>query len=97
MVNRDTNFNRRYIKKIKQVRDIRKSKTGALRKGKVAVKAVPEGHDKKMSTRQEKFNKICASMNVKKGDIFKRRPMPKKDKLAKQAKKDAEVKKMETD
>ena len=97
MVNRDTNFNRKYTKKLKMVRDIRKSKTGNIRKGKVAKLAQPDGHAKKMSTRQEKFNKICASMNVKKGDIFKRRPMPKKDKLAKQAKKDAEVKKMETD
>ena len=80
MVNRDTNFNRKYSKRIKKVRDIRKSKTGNIRKGKVTLPNKPEGHEKKMMKRQERFDKICGSLNIKKGDIFKRRPKKIKEK-----------------
>ena len=73
MVNRDTNFNRKYCKKGKKIRDIRKSKTGNIRKGKVTLPNKPEGYDKKMMKRQERFEKICGSLNVKKGEIFRSR------------------------
>jgi hypothetical protein len=91
MVNRETNFNRKYVKKLKKVRDIRKSKTGNKRKGKVTVEKKPEGYEKKMLKRQDRFNKICGSLNIKKGEIFKRRPKKQKAKKEKDEKNKMEI------
>ncbi len=81
MVNRERNFNRRYQKKLKVIRNIRKSKTGTARKNKPkAQEKLPEGHQKKMSKRQERFNNICNTLKINVSDIFSKRRKNKKNK-----------------
>ena len=83
----------KYCKKVKKNRGIQKSnrvkvdlvgncKTGNFKK-EVTLPNKPEGQDKKMIKRQERFEKICGSLNIKKGEIFKKRQKKQKQKKEK--------------
>lgn len=72
MVNRETNFNRKYQKKLKKIRNIRKAKNPHIKRER-AEEIKPEGFSKKMAKRQQRYEKICNSININVSDIFSRK------------------------
>jgi hypothetical protein len=73
MVNRNTNFNRKKVNKLKEIRD--RKRASVIRKGRYNIKEneLTDEQKRKQERRQKKIAKIHTQLNVRDSEFSKRK------------------------